>query len=512
MKLSFIVLFFIIFLSSTYCQSSFSNYWTYGRWTDAYDIIELPDKNFYCVGLNIKDTTVVDSVGQSHADQVRYCSVFKIDSSGNMLQNRFFYDTANTFYSQFQSLPDGAFNSILKISDSTFFVVGYTRLFGTSLYDNDIWILKMNNALDTIWSRKISISDSSCQLQNTIATLTSDKGIAVVGLLRHHQTYVANGFFEKIDSSGNVVLHKILGTDVLPYSAIECSDKGFLITGAKVINSFNGDFSPYLIKLDSTTNITWTKSTFDTLGFNQCQNSIQSADSSLIYVWRTAYHSYMGIYPIHYYHASKVDNAGNEIWTKQYVFTHQHTSHQSIASSTNGNFIIAGQYADTISHIGKVYLTKCSPNGDSLWSKQLLFTPWPKIYRGIATSDGGYIFTGSTDCCTPGSSLYVLKIDSLGLITSNGPEKPLAHTIYFGDLFPNPSSDNVNFNVEFLHPMKNAHLLVYDNIGRQIKKIELNSLNNIGQFSLENFAKGIYIVVLSVEGYNCGAQKISKTF
>jgi len=131
------------------------------------------------------------------------------------------------------------------------------------------------------------------------------------------------------------------------------------------------------------------------------------------------------------------------------------------------------------------------------------------------SSDGGFLLTGQTSCCnfTPNlgwtSSLWLLKTDSLGLITqvSSGPNN-YSNDMHLGFPFPNPVADYCSIPVTLAPDIGQAQLLLFDLQGRQVACFPLQSGFQQLQLDLSPYPAGEYLLALSINGFNAGARRL----
>jgi hypothetical protein len=83
---------------------------------------------------------------------------------------------------------------------------------------------------------------------------------------------------------------------------------------------------------------------------------------------------------------------------------------QSIHQTTDGGYILAGDYADNI--YGKNFLIKTDLNGDTMWTRTYLDSVIPNCHFVQETFDGGYIISGTA--ISINSYVYVIKTDPNG--------------------------------------------------------------------------------------------------
>ncbi|MDQ3050129.1 MAG: T9SS type A sorting domain-containing protein, partial [Bacteroidota bacterium] len=137
-------------------------------------------------------------------------------------------------------------------------------------------------------------------------------------------------------------------------------------------------------------------------------------------------------------------------------------------------------------------------------------------------NDGGYIMCGETYCCnfTPGvgntSSMWLVRTDSLGLLTGFNELVDIEPATLLGVPYPNPTSDY--FEVSFTIPetqlpdkgRKGVEMLLFDETGKQIASQNIYNRTNIARFEMTGYAAGTYLLVLAIDGYNAGSRRVVK--
>ncbi|OFX51546.1 MAG: hypothetical protein A2046_15205, partial [Bacteroidetes bacterium GWA2_30_7] len=111
----------------------------------------------------------------------------------------------------------------------------------------------------------------------------------------------------------------------------------------------------------------------------------------------------------------KLDNIGNEIFTKQIV-----KSGNKIGSSIkaliylNGYFYQCGSIFDTLTWTPDIFLTKYNENGDTVWTKTFGGNKQDLSYYINTTIDSGFIITGVSDSYGSNGDMILIKSDIEG--------------------------------------------------------------------------------------------------
>ena len=348
-------------------------------------------------------------------------------------------------------------------------------------------------------------------------------GLIVAGGQEERNAFEHQMKITKFDSLGNLVFNK----QILPNSTgylfgiVETQDKGFITCGMFYNNISNSDISPIVLKTDSMGNVDWYHILPYSGDINEAQSIIKTNDGNYVYTWENVFNQAGAHNKVYMQHVTKIDEAGNELWTKDYGYSFDY--YQRIKQLPNGNLMIVGKYTDTLGTGPQAHLIVCNSNGDTLWTRKFSGEPGtspapsPNCYDGTFTTDGGFILTGETYCCnfTPNvgwtSSLWVLKTDSLGLITSvnNLAQSELSHAS-LGSPFPNPANTTTTISTVIPPSNQKCFLLLFDLQGRQLEQIKLEMGFNQTVINLSAYTSGEYIIALSVDGFNAGTKKIIK--
>jgi len=239
---------------------------------------------------------------------------------------------------------------------------------------------------------------------------TSDGGYAIAG---HTKSFGAGDwdvYVVKLDATGNLQWTRTIGgeNEDLGHSLIQTSDGGYAIAGHT--KSFGaGDWDVYVVKLDSAGNLQWTR----TIGGENEDLSlslIQTSDGSYAIAGTT---KSFGAGEDDVY-VVKLDANGNLQWTKTIGGPKRDWS-SSLIQTSDGGYAIAG-YTQSFSVGGyDVYVVKLDANGNLQWTKTIGAKKEDLGLSLIQTSDGGYAIAGKTNSFGAGGlDVYVVKLDANG--------------------------------------------------------------------------------------------------
>jgi len=186
------------------------------------------------------------------------------DASGKAIKTKTYGSTA---YSQGLN--------VLPINDTGYLVAGYIQK--TSTTDRDIYLVKINNAGDTLWTKSYgSKSTNPNDSVNDAAygvIKSPDGGYFLTGSLNGYNNYDGRIFLMKVSSTGKELWTKTFNLGI-GFSITLTKDNGVAISGSLQEGSSQDIF---LLKTDTTGKLLWTK-TFGGSGFEYGTNMIETSD------------------------------------------------------------------------------------------------------------------------------------------------------------------------------------------------------------------------------------------
>jgi hypothetical protein len=249
--------------------------------------------------------------------------------------------------------------SIIQSSDGGYVVAGYTRSFGAGL--DDMYVVKLDSSGNVVWTKTIGGSSDDWAIS---ITQSSDGGYVVAGRTESFGSGDEDIFVVKLDSSGNIVWTKTIGgsgTDRAS-SIIQSSDGGYVVAGETY--SFGAGWADfYVVKLDSSGNVAWAK-TIGGSSDDYANSIIQSSDGGYVVAGRTESFGKSGIYVV------KLDNSGNVQWAKII----EKGVANSIIQSSDGGYVGAGNIFLGFGVGGRgydFYVVKMDANGNVCFSQNI---------------------------------------------------------------------------------------------------------------------------------------------
>ncbi len=334
--------------------------------------------------------------------------VVKLDAGGNIQWTRTIGGIRNDY---------GI--SVTQTVDGGFAVGGFTYSFcntGCPTY-SDFYIIKLDPAGNVQWTRTVG---GAYEERGGYSILqTSDGGIVTAGMTH---TFCVGGcptyrdhYIIKLDSNGNLLWTRAIGGSSYEWGTgvIQTKDGGFAICGGTT--SFGPGFENiYLVKLSATANLQWARAIGGGSN-NRCPAVIQTSDGGYALVGMTNTYG-QGSWDVY---VIKLDASGNIQWTRTVGGTDWDYGRR-IVQTADGGYIVLGATRSFGQNPGvsfDVYLIRLDANGNLLWTKTIGGTGDDRGNDIILTSDGGYVIVGVTNSFGQGGyDILLLKLDSSGNI------------------------------------------------------------------------------------------------
>ena len=322
--------------------------------------------------------------------------LIKTDQFGNMIWN-------NTFGGP----KSDTASSVFQTSDKGYIIFGETYSYGAG--SKDIWVIKTNNSGMEEWNK--TFGGSEREEVNDVKR-TSDGDFIIVG---EAWEMIGSGFDDdiwliKLNNTGDIEWDKTIGGPKQEYgvSIDQTSDKGFIITGTT--SSYgSGNWELWLIRTDQTGNLKWQK-TYD-LGKSSHGSSVKiiSDDNYLITGSTEAYNTDHSDFLL-----IKTDNSGNIQWNISFGRNEDDKGY-FIQELSNGGYIITGSTKSHGAGDADIWLLKLHGDGKLRWEKTFGSTEYDKGRCVQQTSDYGLIILGTTNSFGAGKSdLWLIKTDNDG--------------------------------------------------------------------------------------------------
>jgi len=319
--------------------------------------------------------------------------LIRLNANGDTLWTKTY---GNTGYDEAQSIK--------QTSDGGFIMVGQTA---TVDYAGDVYLVKTDVNGVLVWSTAFG-SATKFDFGYSVRQ-TSDGGYIIAGLTNGTGAGLRDVLLIKTNATGVLQWSKTYGgaADDEARSVEETADGGFIISG--FTQSYGSGYQMYLIKTNSTGNVTWSK-TFGGGGLELGYSVKQTSDGGYVLLgYSDSYGS--GLLDVL---LLKLTATGGISWSKTYGGTADDYG-LCIHITTDGGYIISGRTSSYGAGAGDYYLIKTDVNGVHQWSKAYGGSAIDQAGNVRQTADGGYILTGYTMSFGAGiREAYLVKTDATG--------------------------------------------------------------------------------------------------
>jgi Secretion system C-terminal sorting domain len=249
---------------------------------------------------------------------------------------------------------------------------------------------------------QLVIGDSLNTAEARSIIQTTDGGFIAVG-----RNYWPGGhmYIVKLTSTGQMQWSKTIGSlgDDLALSVIQTSDGGYAVSG---LGSYfgSGIAGPFIVKLTSGGTIEWARVLADAY-LDAAYSIIQTIDGGYAVATSPAEGGGSSRMII-----VKLNNMGVMQWSKRIA---GNSYARCIRQTTDKGYIVAGANRSIESDM---FVVKLDSNGSILWAKTIGGEGDDFAYSIVQTTDGGYAVAGRTSSFPNGDKMYIVKLDSSGLL------------------------------------------------------------------------------------------------
>jgi hypothetical protein len=337
-----------------------------------------------------------------------------------------------------------------------------------------------------------------------------------------------------LDSLYNIEQYKILGSSPLQETAtaLVLDDDGGYIVGANRANSNyvtkNFTNRTLIIKTNATGSPVWQWLSPQGQLWGEAEAMFKTSDGGLVVASRRGTEVYVNpLDDIIEWDANvfKLDADRNMVWsTPLRGYTPSPTTGlvEMVEAMDGSGYVVTGFAADSISGPSSgfgCWLAKVSTDGDSLWAR---YYSWidganlnPEPWALAATPDGGYIVAGTTlkaGLPIPG---WVLKLDQYGCLvpgcqtTATTEQAGNPASIHLS-IYPNPTSDYLNFIARAANPAIPATFRIISSEGRLFREFKTANLQPTFVVPVADCPSGAYWLQLAVDGVVVQSEKFIK--
>jgi hypothetical protein len=301
-------------------------------------------------------------------------------------------DLPNIIWSK--TYGSGTALSVKQTSDNGYILAGTTW--------EDATLIKTDENCSMEWVKHFG---GECEDEGLSAIECTDGGYLCTGADGYPGGGLAETFLLKTDENGNELWYKTFrgeydGWHSFGVDLLELPD-GFVVLSSKLNFEIN-EGGTWLIKTDKDGNELWNKTYGQDWG-DTGLSLIQSNDGGLIFTGYT--YSYdSGIWLL------KTDIEGNELWNKTYGCG----DGNDVIQTDDGGYMIAGRYLPVYEAWHDVGLVKTDSSGNMEWLRHYGGTDQDSGYSVSKTDDGGYAVVGMRHSGLSSFQGWILKTDGNG--------------------------------------------------------------------------------------------------
>jgi hypothetical protein len=235
------------------------------------------------------------------------------------------------------------------------------------------------------------------------AASSGDGGYALLGVTRPVGGGLFDAFLVRVDFAGNVLWRHSYdrGSSDYSYAIVNCSDGGFVITGA-AYNATLSQYQVWLFKVDANGTLVWDR----LLGSGTYDAAFSLAKTNDGGYVITGYKNSSDLYLI------KTDSLGRAEWERTYGGTGDDWG-KCVIQTLDGGYAISG-WTTSYSTSAQAYIVRTSADGTLLWDNHF-GNGTSYSYGLVEMPDGGFVLSGHTDGIGSGlMDFYAVRTDANG--------------------------------------------------------------------------------------------------
>ena len=347
----------------------------------AYAVQAIPDGGYVVAG-----STMSFGAGESDAWLLR------LDARGDVVWQKTYGGAS----------PD-AIDSVRLTADGGFIVAGRTSSFGAG--GVDAWVLKLDASGNVVW--QAAYGGAGNETASSVVP-TADGGYVVAGVTDSYGAGDTDAWVLKLDANGGITWQRTYGGPGSDSAnAVQpMPDGGYVIAGGT--QSFGaGEGDAWVFKLDASGNIVWQR-TYGGPHSDDATSVIPTADGGSV-VSGTSYSIDWGVWLL------RLDAGGDVIWQYAHVGAGSGGIRNSLQSTRDGGFVVAGYSLDYGKGGADAWLLKVDAGGNVVWQQTYGAAGTDAALSVAATADGGYVLAGYTQSFGSGAGdAWILKVAADG--------------------------------------------------------------------------------------------------
>lgn len=337
----------------------------------------------------------------------------------------------NTFQKVYGGTGNDKIAHLLEVENKSLLILGSTENFGAN--SSDILFFKIDSIGNVLWRKLIGTNG----VESAIDFIKTTSGYWILGNTNGKGSGGYDFYLVRTDFDGNIISeHTFGGADWdISTDLFLCNDSSLLISGYS--SSYNiGIESGYLIKTNISGDSIWTRN-YDAINLEHLNSITETADSIIYSIgFSKDFGDSLGDISLR-----KLKPNGDAIWYRK-ISSPYYDEGFKIVSSSNGNLVIATHYGITDSS-GVAHGNMIDTSGTILWEFETGNNTNAAFYDCVELNDGKFAFTG----------YYQSFNNSLGAVGNGGAEFMYSSvysngSFYFSGQFGYQNSDVANSILE----------------------------------------------------------------
>lgn len=329
-------------------------------------------------------TGYTDSYGNGGRD----LWLLRIDNIGDTLWTKTYGGIGDDYGSDISLLPDGGA-----------LVVGSSN--SLSLDDYDLWILRLDNAGDTLWTRKYggNYDDHGASIG-----LLSNGDAFVVGEIKSFYEAFRKLWLLKLDSLGNTLVDTV-------YESLEWASDISILPDDRALITASNSSSLVLLQVNTQGRQIWEKT------YNRSRRDIAydilSLKDGSAYITGSSYTEpdYTDLWLL------RTNSNGDTLWTQTFRGRSGANGKSMVPISGDGVIVAGFTYQRYHSSTSDLYLVRVNSDGDTVWEKRYIGEDLDVGNSMCLLNNGNIMITGFTNTVGEGGKdLWAIRLDSTGNI------------------------------------------------------------------------------------------------
>jgi hypothetical protein len=488
-KINFLVIcFLLVFLTiSTLSQSSFTYEVKTLKDERLYDAIEDGSGNYLMVGMRY-----------SSAIQIVTAYYLFLDNSGNLLAEQ-----------EFNNSDSSSLFGIVYYRNDSIYIIGTKGSVSSGIKD-ELWLLILDENFNIILNKSFRIEGVNIVTLHYI--INSRSNFLICGTGYNPQTDL-DLFFYEISGTGDSIslVYKSMTGYQLACDIIQKPSGEYKIFGRGV---YPGSllFAGKMVEFDSAFNFI----SVDTIPYGLYNNNTAKwiSDSTYLVTGKknTGSNNEVGIVKLNLEDQFIESNHFGKTDTNHHVGAELNLDFISRANIYFGG--TANIFEDHLMYQHEhswIILNNIDSNLNLNWQKYYGGDAFYYLWAIRATSDGGCLLLCArydAEVQNQEMDVYILKVDSSGLLTSTGegPQIPVQQLA----IVPNPAIDAVSIRYPDIFGYDEKEIEIFNVQGMSVIKVSATSDVTEKRIDIARLPTGLYFVVLKVEGKKVATGKLLK--